>query len=494
MMYMAAAATLPRVRTPLLTDLYQLTMAYGYWKSGVHRKEAVFNLFYRKNPFGSGYAIACGLADVVDLLRDFRFTEGDADYLGSLTGNDGQPLFERAFLDELRRLRLECSIEALPEGTAVFPFEPLLRVSGPILQAQLLETPLLNILNFQTLVATKAARICQAAEGDPVLEFGLRRSQGADGGLVASRAAYIGGCAGTSNVLAGRLFDIPVKGTHAHSWVMAFDSEPESFATYAEVLPNNCVFLVDTYDTLAGVRHAIDVGRRLREQGHEMVGIRLDSGDLSFLSIAARQLLDEAGFPDAAIVASNELDEHIIASLKAQGARIGVWGVGTKLATAFDQPALGGVYKLAAIRSPGEPWRYRIKLSEQAIKIPIPGVLQVRRFRQDGFFAGDMLFDQALPLKRDRLIVDRADFTRRKTIAEEADYEDMLAPVMDRGEIVYDSPDIHGMRERTLQQLGMLHAGIRRFVHPHEYPVGLELGLHERMTALVAEARHGREL
>jgi nicotinate phosphoribosyltransferase len=272
---------------------------------------------------------------------------------------------------------------------------------------------------------------------------------------------------------------------------MAFESEEEAFETYGRVLPNNCVFLVDTYDTLDGVRNAIREGRRLREQGHEVVGIRLDSGDLAFLSIEARRMLDEAGFPDASIVASNELDEHIITSLKEQGARIGVWGVGTKLATAYDQPALGGVYKLAAVRDPDGPWEYRIKLSEQAIKIPIPGLLQVRRFQRYEHFAGDMIFDQAAPMKRDRLIVDRADFTRRKTVPADAAFEDVLVPIMEAGEVVYRSPELPAVRERAAAQRAMLHASIRRFVHPHEYPVGLELGTHERMTALVAEARHG---
>ena len=246
-------------------------------------------------------------------------------------------------------------MHGIPEGTIVFPHEPLLRVHGPLLQAQLLETALLNIVNFQTLVATKAARVVLAARGEPVLEFGLRRAQGIDGALAASRAAYLGGCAATSNVLAGRLYGIPVRGTHAHSWVMCFDDELEAFRAYARAMPNNCVFLVDTYDTLDGVRHAIEVGQELRRQGHEMIGIRLDSGDLAWLSIEARRMLDEAGFPKATIVASNELDEQIIASLKDQGATIGVWGVGTRLVTAYDQPALGGVYKLAAIARRARP-------------------------------------------------------------------------------------------------------------------------------------------
>src|SRR6185436_18428573 len=337
----------------LLTDLYQLTMAYGYWKAGTWDREAVFLLHFRKPPFGSGFTIACGLAPAIEFIERFRFTGDDLEYLASLTGNDGNPLFEREFLDFLHNLELACDVDAIPEGTAVFPHEPLLRVKGPLLQAQLLETPLLNLMNFQTLIATKAARVCLAAQGEPVLEFGLRRAQGIDGAVSASRASYAGGCAATSNVLAGKLFGIPVKGTHAHSWVLSFDSELEAFDTYAEAMPNNCVFLVDTYDTLQGVRHAVEIGRRLRERGHEMVGIRLDSGDLAWLSIQARRILDEEGFPDAQILASSELDEHLIESMKLQGSRIVVWGVGTRLVTGGGDPALGGVYKLTAIREPG---------------------------------------------------------------------------------------------------------------------------------------------
>ena len=334
----------------LLTDLYQLTMAYGYWKTGCHDRQAVFHLSFRKPAFGGGFTVAAGLETVVEYMETLRFDPDDLAYLAGLRGNDGQPLFEAAFLDYLAEMRLDCDVHGMPEGTIVFPHEPLLRVTGPLLQAQLLESALLNIVNFQTLVATKAARVALAARGEPVLEFGLRRAQGIDGALAASRAAYLGGCVATSNVLAGRLFGIPVRGTHAHSWVMCFDDELEAFRAYAQAMPNNCVFLVDTYDTLNGVRHAIEVGREMRQQGHEMIGIRLDSGDLAWLSIAARRMLDEAGFPQATIVASNDLDEHLIASLKEQGATIGIWGVGTRLITAYDQPALGGVYKLAAIR------------------------------------------------------------------------------------------------------------------------------------------------
>ncbi|HEV7380700.1 MAG TPA: nicotinate phosphoribosyltransferase, partial [Dyadobacter sp.] len=382
----------------LLTDLYQLTMAYGYWKSGKAEQEAVFNLYFRKHAFQGGFTIACGLSSVIDYLNEYRFDEADLEYIGSLTGNDGEKLFESGFLDYLGKMELKCSVDAVPEGTVVFPNEPLLRIQGPILQCQLLETPLLNLINFQSLVATKAARMRLVAGEDSLLEFGLRRAQGPDGGMTASRAAYIGGFDATSNVLAGKLYGIPVKGTHAHSWVMSFDTELEAFETYAKYMPNNVTLLVDTYDSLQGVKHAITVGNQLRERGYELGAIRLDSGDLAYLSIEARKLLDDAGFEKTNIVASNDLDEYIMDSLKIQGARISVWGIGTKLVTAFDQPALGGVFKLAAIRNEEGEWDYKLKLSEQAIKVSTPGIQQVRRFKDNKGFLSDMIFNIETPL------------------------------------------------------------------------------------------------
>ena len=292
----------------LLTDFYQLTMSYAYWKKRLDKKEAVFHLFFRRRTFNGGFTIAAGLESVVHYLENFHFEDSDLQYMSTLTGMDGQRLFCNEFFDYLSKMRFSCNVDAVPEGTAVFPYEPLIRIQGPLIQCQILESPLLNLINFPTLIATKAARICIAARGDPVLEFGLRRAQGIDGALTASRAAYIGGCDSTSNVMAGKLFGIPVKGTHSHSWVMVFDEEQDSFQAYAECLPNNCVFLVDTYDTLQGVKKAIEVGKWLREQGKKMIGIRLDSGDLAYLSIKSRELLDAAGFQDVIIMASNELD------------------------------------------------------------------------------------------------------------------------------------------------------------------------------------------
>ncbi|YCM46189.1 nicotinate phosphoribosyltransferase [Verrucomicrobiaceae bacterium 227] len=361
----------------LLTDLYQLTMGYGYWKNGMDDREAVFHLFYRRAPFGGTAAIVAGTGPAADFLNDLHLDEEELTYLATLTGCNGQPLFEKSYLDHLRNLDWKLEVDALPEGELAFPNEPILRVRGPLLQCQLVETALLNIVNFQTLIATKAARLCDAADGDPILEFGLRRAQGPDGGMSASRAAYLGGCTATSNVLAGMCFGIPVKGTHAHSWVMSFDSEPEAFDSYAEAMPHNAVLLVDTYDTREGVSNAISTGEKLRENGHDLQGIRLDSGDLATLSIDARKLLDASGFQNTRIIASNDLDEEKIKTLKAAGARIDIWGVGTNLVTSADQPALGGVYKLGAIRDKNNKWQYRIKLSNDPIKVSNPGILQI---------------------------------------------------------------------------------------------------------------------
>ncbi len=479
----------------LLTDLYQLTMAYGYWKSRVAEREAVFHLFFRKHPFGGGYAIACGLEAAIEYLRGIRFSEDDIAYLATLTGNDGEPLFGRDFLSYLRELRFCCDVDAMPEGTVAFAHEPLVRITGPMLQCQIIETALLNVINFSTLIATKAARICQAAAGEPVLEFGLRRAQGVDGGLTVARAAYVGGAAATSNVLAGKRYGIPVRGTHAHSWVMLFQDELEAFERYADTMPNNCVFLVDTYDTIAGVHHAVTIGRALRERGHELVGIRLDSGELAGLSGEARRVLDEAGFEDAVIVASNDLDEYEIAALKERGATISVWGVGTRLATAYDQPALGGVYKLAAVKGQDEHgteiWERRVKLSEDPIKASNPGILQVRRLTREQRFVADIVYDSEDGLSdyRDgRGVIDIVDAGRSHAIAPDTSGEDLLVPIFRRGELVYQVPPLAEARARTERQLGQLDPGVRRLRHASDYPVGLDRAVYDRKQRLTARA------
>ncbi len=486
----SALDALYRPSLSLFTDLYQLSMACGYWQSRECRaREAVFHLFFRSAPYGGGFSVACGLSRALEYLRRFRFDDDDLDYLATLEGAAGRPLFPREFLDYLRGLRLEVDVHAMPEGSLVFPYEPLLRVSGPILQCQLLETPLLNFLNFGTLIATKAARLHLAARGEEVLEFGARRAHGPDGALQASWAAYIGGCSATSNVLAGRLWGIPVKGTMAHSWVMAFDDEPAAFAAYLDALPHNAVLLVDTYDTLQGVRHAIAAGRALRARGHELLGIRLDSGDLAYLSVEARRLLDEAGFGSTRILASNDLDEETVTSLKQQGAAIGMWGVGTRLVTGHGQGALGGVYKLGAVRDPGAPWVHKIKLSEQAQKISTPGVQQVRRYTQGGEAVADMIYDEDLGVPREGWMVDPDDLTRRRRVPAGDAWTDLLVSVVRGGKVEYELPDAHAVRAHVRRQLDSFHAGIKRFVNPHEFPVGLEARLFDLKTRLALEAR-----
>ena len=446
----------------LLTDLYELTMACGYWKSGIAERESVFHLSFRRHPFGGRFTVAAGLATAVQFLRDFRFEADDVDYLRGLKDAAGQPLLEEGFLEYLARLELSCDVHAAPEGSIVNPHEPLVRVQGPLAQCQLLETALLNILNFQTLIATKAARIVQAAGGDSVLEFGARRAQGIDGAVSASRAAYVGGCSATSNVLAGKLYGIPVRGTHAHSWVMSFDSEADAFEAWARVMPNNAIFLVDTYETIEGVRHAIEAGQRLADRGHRVLGIRLDSGDLAALSAEARRMLDAAGLEHAKIVASGDLEEESINELKAAGAPIAVWGVGTNLVTGKGDPALSGVYKLSAIRGEDGSWDDRVKLSETADKSSLPGIQQVRRFRDGERPVRDVIYDERLG------------------IAEEGG-TDLLVPVFRKGACLFEPEDLRTVRERAAAQLAA--AGDK------ECPVEIEPRLAELGRSLRSDAK-----
>jgi nicotinate phosphoribosyltransferase len=477
----------------LTTDLYEITMAYGYWKAGVSDHEAAFHVIFRENPFGGEFTVACGLASVVDLVREFRFTEDELAYLAAQRGNDGRPLFDATFLKYLRDFHLTCDIDAVPEGTLVFPNEPLVRVCGPIIGCQLLETALLNILNFQSLIATKAARVCLAAKNDEVIEFGLRRAQGVDGGLSAARAAFIGGCAGTSNLQAGERFGIPVSGTQAHSWVMFFESEREAFEKYAKALPNNCVFLVDTYNSHEGVRRAIEVAKQLRRNGYEMIGIRLDSGDRVPLSIEARKMLDEAGFESAKIVCSGDLDEFTIADMKQRGARIDTWGVGTKLATGQPDAALGGVYKLGAVRSPGEGWRYRIKLSDESAKSSCPGLLQVRRFLQpDGRFIADAIYEIDHAISEPCVIVDFGGETQIEVPAA-AEYSELLMPIFRHGKLVFQVPEIQESREHARTQLRCAPTDVIKLNSPRRYDVGLESSLHRLRSELIARAKGERD-
>ena len=429
---------------------------------------------------------------LAELIEDFRFTDEDVAYLASLAAPGGGTLFDDDFLKYLRDYRLSVNIDAVPEGTIVFPHEPIVRVTGPIMDCQLIETPLLNCVNFETLIATKAARVCLAAGGRPVAEFGLRRAQGAGGGLWASRAAVVGGCASTSNVLAGKLFSIPVSGTHAHSWVMSFPDELSAFRAYAREFPNNCVLLVDTYNVEQGIKNAITVGLEMRERGEKLSAIRIDSGDLAWLAKMARRMLDAAGLDDCGIVLSNDLDEHTIRSILDEGAPVDSWGVGTKLACAFDQPTLGGVYKLSATRAPGQQaWTDCLKISESAAKLTVPGVLDVRRyFAEDGSIAGDMVFDVNAGVGEREVIVDPVDDLRQKNLAGKR-YELLLEPLARAGEVVLpsDRRDALAAQARARAGLASLDESQKRMLNPHTYPVGLEYGLCERRRALVGKLR-----
>ena len=456
----------------LLTDLYQLTMACGYWKEGLADREAVFHQTFRSNPFGGAFAVAAGLDSGTRWLRDLRFRDDDLDYLRNLRAQGGRHLFEAGFLDYLRNFRFTCEIDAMPEGTVVFAGEPLLRIRGPLLQAQLAETAILNIVNFQTLIATKAARVCLAAAGDPVLEFGLRRAQGIDGGLSASRAAYIGGCAATSNVLAGKLYGIPVRGTHAHSWVLAFETEGKAFDAFARAMPHNCVLLVDTYNTMEGVRKAVETGIKMRTAGLHLTAIRLDSGDLAQLSTEARKLLDEAGLRDTDIVASNDLDEHRIADLKAHGAPIGIWGVGTSIVAAVGQAALAGVYKLGLLRDASGRWEGKAKVSDSPAKTSIPGMLQVRRFADRSGIKADLIYDELRTPEHCWRGVDATAGTGETELAGAS--RDLLQPVLRGGQPVAPPEDLAAARERCQSQLNELPDDVRRNTAGRAIPVLLE--------------------
>lgn len=473
----------------LFTDFYQLTMAYAYWKQKIDTRKACFHLFFRRPPFQGGFTIACGLESVIQFIEKFKIQKDDIVYLEGLTTPTGESYFEKGFLDMLSKLKLEVSIDAVPEGTSVFPYEPLLRVEGPLLQCQLLESPLLNLINFPTLIATKAARVCLAAQGDPVLEFGLRRAQGIDGALTASRACFVGGCSSTSNVLAGKLFGIPVHGTQAHSWVMAFEDEEESFKTYAKILPQASVFLVDTYNTLEGVRKAIRVGKWLEGQGKKMLGIRLDSGDLADLSIKSRKMLDDAGFHETKIVASNELDETVISELKHQGSQIQVWGVGTNLVTGKNQSALDGVYKLSALQEADGSWRYVLKLSEQLAKVSNPGLHQVRRFYKDGRLFADVIYDTVIGIKDVVEAIDPFDPSKQLVLDQSFQSEDLLKPIFVEGKLMYRAPSLKELQAKTVNELKKLPVGMKRFLNPQSYPAYMEKGLYELKLKLIKEIR-----
>lgn len=463
----------------LLTDLYELTMMQGYYKTK-NDSRVVFDAFFRENPFKGGYSIMAGLEQVIDYVKNLRFDEEDIEYLRSLH------IFEEDFLDYLKGFKFSGDIYAIPEGSIIFPREPLVKVIAPVMEAQLLETALLNIVNHQCLVATKASRVCDAAEGDGVMEFGLRRAQGPDAGTYGARAAVIGGCNGTSNVLAGKLFNIPVKGTHAHSWIMSFPDEYTAFKKYADMYPDACILLIDTYDTIkSGLPNAIRVFKEMKEAGikPKLYGIRMDSGDLAYLSKKVRKMLDEAGFPDAVISASNDLDEHLIASLKRQGATITSWGVGTHLITAKDNPSFGGVYKLAAIEKDGK-FEPKIKLSENTEKVTNPGNKTIYRIYtkdQHKIEADVICFaDEKINENEDlNLFSPTSPWKRTKYEAGTFTVREMLVPIFKNGECVYTSPSVMEIRDICAKEKDTLWAECRRFDNPHQTYVDLSKKLYD---------------
>jgi len=469
-----------------------MMQAYHHAEMSTGRKKlAAFDMFYRENPCGSGYAVAAGLAQLIEYINNLHFNEDDIAYLRS-TG-----VFGEAFLEFLKTFRFTGDIYAIPEGTVVFPGEPLIRVTGTLIACQLIETAMLNIVNHQSLIATKAARVCWAASGDRVLEFGLRRAQGPDAGLYGARAAMIGGCHGTSNVLAGQLFDVPVGGTHAHSWIMSFDSELEAFRYYASLYPKACILLVDTYDTLrSGVPNAIQIFKEMREAGKALpyYGIRLDSGDLAYLSKMTRQMLDEAGFTDASIVASNDLDEYLISELKAQGAQISVWGVGTRLITSTENPAFGGVYKLAALSSKGQPWQPKIKLSEDPVKVTNPGIKKIFRLydADTGKMKADLitLEDETVDSSTDLTIFDPMATWKRMTLkAKSFTVRELLMPVYIKGKCVYPEYTVTEIQKYAREEQNTLWEEHKRLVRPQTMPVDLSQKLYNLKQSMIISAR-----
>ncbi len=470
----------------LLMDLYELTMVGGYYVSGKKDQWANFDYLFRRVPDDGGFCIAAGLEQVIDYIENIGFNEEDIAYLDTLG------IFPGDVLQYLKGLRFTGNLYAVPEGTVIFPNEPVLRVTGPLPEAQLIESALLNIMNFQTLIATKSARVCIAAEGGPVIEFGLRRAHGPDAALGAARAAFIGGAMGTSNLWAGKTLGIPVRGTIAHSWIESFPSELEAFRAYAKIYPKSCLLLVDTYDTLrSGVPNAIQVGRELRASGEgNLIGIRLDSGDLAYLSKKSRKMLDDNGFERAKIIASSDLDEWLIESLKKQEAKIDIWGVGTRLVTSYSSPALGGVYKLTAVAEGGKMVP-KIKRSDNPEKITNPGVKKVVRYSDEaGTMRGDVLFledeapDTHMPARAFHPVLPHI----YKSYPPGFRREELLVPVFINGKLVYETPCLGEIQENTRRNLDRLGSEFKRFQNPHVYHVSLSEKLFRLKQELLMNA------
>ncbi|ABR46337.1 putative nicotinate phosphoribosyltransferase [Alkaliphilus metalliredigens QYMF] len=454
----------------LLTDLYQLTMMNGYFENNSHEDTVIFDLFFRKNPCNNSFTIIAGIEQVIDYIENLGFTEEDIQYLRSLN------LFGEAFLDMLKQFTFTGTIYGVQEGSIMFPHEPILRVKASVLQAQLIETALLNMINFQSLIATKASRIVEAAKGDPVFEFGLRRAQGPDAGIYGARAAVIGGCVATSNILAGKLFDLPVVGTHAHSWIQKFDSELEAFRAYAKAYPDKCLLLVDTYDTLkSGIPNALTVFNELREKGYEPKGIRIDSGDLAYISKQARRMLDDAGYEKVGIVASSDLDEDTIDSLKLQGASINSWGVGTNLITSKDCPALGGVYKLSAVEKSGTLIP-KMKLSDNPGKITNPGYKKVIRIyeAENNRAQADLILLEEEEIDTTKpLTIFHPLYTWKKKTFSNYKVREMLMPIYEDGKLVYPRKTVNEIRAYVRQELSTLWPEYKRLNRPQLYKVDL---------------------
>ncbi|MCB5936202.1 nicotinate phosphoribosyltransferase [Caldibacillus thermoamylovorans] len=467
----------------LHTDLYEINMVQSYWEDGIHNKRAVFEVFFRKMPFGHGYAVFAGLEKVIDYLRNFKFTENDLAYLREI----GYP---EDFLTYLKTVRFTGTLRSVVEGEIVFGNEPLIRVEAPLAEAQLIETALLNIVNYQTLIATKASRIKQVVGDEPVAEFGTRRAQEMDAAIWGARAAVIGGCDSTSNVRAGKLFGIPVSGTLAHSMVQVYHDEYTAFHKYAST-HKNCIFLVDTYDTLkSGVPNAIRVAKELGDQ-IRFVGIRIDSGDLAYLSKKARKMLDEAGFPEAKIFASNDLDEHTIINLKAQGAQIDSWGVGTKLITAFDQPALGAVYKLVAIEEDGKLID-TIKISGNPEKVTTPGLKKVYRIinKQNGKSEGDYItLDWENPQEEEPLKMFHPVHTFISKYVTNFEAVDLHKNIFVDGKLVYELPTIKEIQNYVKKNLDLLWDEYKRILNPTLYPVDLSQACWDNKMANIEKVR-----
>lgn len=477
-----------RTDLTLLTDFYELTMMQGYYEKE-QNETVIFDVFFRQNPCSGGYSICAGLQQVIDYVKNLNFTYDDVDYLRKLG------IFSEDFLHYLSGFHFTGDIYAIPEGSVIFPREPLVKVVAPIMEAQLVETAILNIINHQSLIATKTSRVVFAANGDGIMEFGLRRAQGPDAGLYGARAAMIGGCVGTSNVLAGKMFQVPVLGTHAHSWIMSFPSEYDAFRAYAELYPDNCTLLVDTYDTLkSGVPNAIRVFREMKEEGIELkkYGIRLDSGDLAYLSKEARKMLDEAGFPKATITASNDLDEYLLHDLKMQKAAIDSWGVGTNLITSKDCPSFGGVYKLAAIQNDAGEFVPKIKISENTEKITNPGNKTIYRIyeKATGKIKADLICfaDEKFDTSKDLLIFDPIE-SWKKTNLPGGTYtmRELMVPVFKNGECVYESPSVPEIAEYCKQEKETLWDETKRLFYPHRVYVDLSDKLYDCKMSLLEQ-------